>query len=196
MTHFKTVPSVKWSSIQPHREEITLWAVCRSPSISALCRRAFNPTISKPRLELSLLHCDVQLPARWRSAGPIHESQCSRKARVGLGVGVPAGCGRCLPLNFCSNFVSEEDMSVGKSRYVWPYLGGEALCWWRAARYISCERTYRWNCSLRYGAASLDHPFATFRRTVVPSTSGVCMFKKNTLRGRIELCRWRRYNFS
>ena len=70
------------------------------------------PTIWPPRLELFLLHCDLQLRASWSSSGPIHESQRSRKARVGPGVGVPAERGRCLPLNFCSNFVAEEDMSV------------------------------------------------------------------------------------
>jgi hypothetical protein len=36
----------------------------------------------------------------------------SVKALVGPGVGVPAGSGRCLPLNFCSNFVTKDDMSV------------------------------------------------------------------------------------
>jgi hypothetical protein len=158
-----------WSSIQLDREKINLWAVCRSPTMSALCRRALNPTIWPPRLKLFPLHCDLQLRASWCSAGPIHESQWSHKERVGHGVGVPDGCGRCLPLNFCSNFVTEEDTSVCNSRYVWACRGGEAYCWWRrVAWYISCER-------MRYGAASLDHPFATFRRIVVPSNSRVCM---------------------
>ena len=192
-----------WSSIKTDREEINLGAVCRSPSISALCRRAFTRRFGRQGWSSSF--CIVIY-----SCGRVGLAQ-GRYTRVNEAVRrewVPALA--CLPnVDVACHWISVRTswrrktclsvcLSVCLTRITCEPVSAVKLCvdGVQPGTFHVSARTVPLKLFLALWRGVTGSPVRDVSKDCSSFNFRGLHVQKNTLRGHIDPRRWRNYHFS